>query len=106
MKTKFTLLACLLIFSLLSCEKEEDNPIEPPVGGFTFTTDSLDVTCTSTSTGEIITLTWEFGDTGFNTDENNQVVTHSYDSAGTYSITLTAANGSGHGIDIQDVTVQ
>ena len=105
MKTKYLLFAFVLLLGLVSCEKEE-NPIEAPVGEFTFVTDSLEVTCTSTSTGDIITLTWEFGDTKFNVEENNEVVTHEYDSAGTYSVTLTAANGSGHGIDVQDVTVQ
>lgn len=97
-------LLVLLAVSFFSCQPEEELE-ELPVAGFTYVTDSLEVTCTSTSTGTIVSLTWEFGDTGFNTDEENKVVTHEYDSAGTYSITLTAANGSGHGVDVQTVTV-
>ncbi|MDA9563965.1 PKD domain-containing protein [Flavobacteriales bacterium] len=94
----------IVTVGFFSCQPEEELE-ELPVAGYTYATDSLEVTCTSTSTGTIVSLTWEFGDTGFNTDEDNEVVTHEYDSAGTYSITLTAANGSGHGVDVQTVTV-
>lgn len=105
MRFLVVIISAVALLWLSSCEKDKDPIADPPEGSFTWVKDSLKVTCTSTSTGNIVSLTWEFGDGGFNIDSSNVVVEHTYDTAGTYSITLTAANGAGHGKDIQEVTV-
>ena len=54
----------------------------------------------SNSIGDIISLTWVFGDAGFNSDQDIDVALYVYDTEGTYPITLTAANGSAHSVSV------
>ena len=67
-----------------------------PVAGFTGTPTTImatqSVTFTDLSTNNPTSWYWEFGDGGTSTLENP---VHTYNSTGTYSVTLTATNGAG-----------
>jgi hypothetical protein len=69
---------------------------DPPEAGFTATPTSgeapLDVTFTDASTNEPTSWQWDFGDGGSSTEQSP---THEYEEAGTYTVTLTAANDAG-----------
>jgi len=52
----------------------------------------LDVAFTDLSTGDPTSWSWSFGDGGSSTDQNPQ---HTYNAAGTYTVSLTAANADG-----------
>jgi len=73
-----------------------------PVAGFsaspTSGTAPLVVTFTDTSTGSPTAWTWDFGDGTTGSDENP---THTYNSAGTYSVSLVASNTAGSNTDTQ-----
>ena len=53
----------------------------------------LAVQFTDSSTGNPTTYSWEFGDGGTSTEQNP---VHTYDAAGTYTVTLTAENACGN----------
>jgi hypothetical protein len=69
---------------------------DPPEAGFTATPTSgeapLVVTFTDASTNEPTSWQWDFGDGGSSTEQSP---THEYEEAGTYTVTLTAANDAG-----------
>jgi PKD repeat protein len=67
----------------------------PPTANFTFTTSTLTANFTDTSTdsdGTIASRSWNFGDGGTSSTANPS---HTYASAGTYSVTLTVTDNSG-----------
>jgi len=70
--------------------------LEPPVADFTGTplsgTAPLTVQFTDTSTNAPTSWSWSFGDGGTSTAQNPS---HQYTSAGTYTVSLTAANAAG-----------
>ena len=72
------------------------NPCVPPVANFAGAPTSggapLNVTFTDQSTGSPTGWSWVFGDGGTSTLKNP---THTYASAGSYTVTLTATNGCG-----------
>ena len=70
-----------------------DLPV-PPVAGFTFVTSDLGVTFTNTSTGGEGTMTylWDFGDEQTSTVQSPS---HSYASAGTYTVLMTVTDSLG-----------
>jgi PKD repeat protein len=78
----------------------------PPVANFSFTTNGLSASFTdnsSDSDGTIASRSWTFGDGGTSTATNPS---HSYASAGTYSVTLTVTdNGSATNSVTKSVTV-
>jgi PKD repeat protein len=78
----------------------------PPVAGFTFTPASgnapLNVSFTSTTTGDDYTLVWGFGDGTQSTDTNP---VHTFTMAGNYFIILNATNDGGSTGSIQSVDV-
>ncbi len=85
------------------------NVIESPVAGFSFQNVCLDSTMTfinqsTTPPGTTIdSLLWDFGD---GTTAGGAVVNHSYQSAGSYTVSLTAINNAGCSNTIQkQVTV-
>jgi PKD repeat protein len=82
--------------SAYSNETSVDVPYSTPSASFTATPTSgtapLSVRFTDTSTGQISAWAWNFGDGTTSTAQNP---THSYASAGTYSVTLTATASSG-----------
>jgi len=78
----------------------------PPVANFTFTTSGLAATFTDSSTdsdGTISSRAWDFGDGGTSTATNPS---HTYASAGTYTVSLTVTdNGGATNTKTQSVTV-
>jgi PKD repeat protein len=78
----------------------------PPVANFTFTTSGLAATFTDSSTdsdGTISSRAWNFGDSGTSTATNPS---HTYASAGTYTVSLTVTdNGGATNTKTQSVTV-
>jgi PKD repeat protein len=54
---------------------------------------SAAVSFTNTSAGDYVTSTWKFGDGGTLTGRLAQVITHTYTTRGTYTVTLTVNDG-------------
>jgi PKD repeat protein len=73
-----------------------------PVSAFTFQVNNLDVAFTNTSSGQVDSLLWDFGDGTTSTEPNPP---HSYTAAGTYTVTLTVSNAGGSNASSQQVTV-
>src|SRR5690606_10307152 len=72
-----------------------------PVANFDFEVNNLDVQFTDTSSGQDINAwTWDFGD-GTTSDEQNPA--HTYQTAGTFNVTLTVANEAGPATVSKDV---
>jgi len=96
-KTKVWMLAILFIsVFVVSCDKEEEPEGDAPVAGFSAdktaveTGESIQFTDSSTETPT--SWSWDFGDSNTSTVQNP---THSYDTEGTYSVSLTATNEFG-----------
>jgi PKD repeat protein len=62
----------------------------------------LSVEFTDTSTNSPTTWTWDFGDGGTSTSEEP---THTYTAAGSYTVSLTAANNAGSNVSVQKNTI-
>ena len=67
-------------------------PSAPPTASFNYTCSGLVCSFTDTSTGSPTSWSWTFGDTG---TSNAQHPSHTYSAAGSYNVTLTAANSKG-----------
>jgi len=91
-----------------------DKFANPPVAAFSGTPRTgnapLTVTFTDSSTGSPTSWAWDFGDSEASTDQNPE---HTYDSAGVYTVALTATNGAGSDtetkidyIDVHDADVE
>lgn len=97
-------LSCAMIlfsFFIVSCTKEE----EEPVAGFTMSKTSVDVdeTVEFTNNSEnAVTYLWDFGDGNTSTDEHPA---HSYSSGGNFTITLTATGDGGKDTYTQTIEV-
>ncbi len=100
MKKMFTLMAAFAIASmaLISCGEDKPTPtpdpepaVNAPVADFDYTVDGLSVSFTNKST-DATSYKWAFGD-----DETSSETspTHEYAAAGTYTVSLTAANAKG-----------
>lgn len=85
-------------------------PNEPPVAGFSFTPQTglfpLLVTFDAASSldpdGQIVQYSWDFGD---NTSGSGKIITHTYESWGTFTITLSIKDNSGAG-DTKTETIE
>lgn len=77
-------------------------PPDAPVSSFTFNATDLSVTFTDTSTGDIASWFWDFGD---GTTSNEEDPTHAYQQGGTYTVQLTVGNAGGSDTSAQDVTI-
>ena len=75
---------------------------DPPVAGFTSSTNDLAASFTDTSTNTPTSWLWNFDDGGISTQQNPS---HTYAAAGTYTVQLTATNTGGSNIFSADVTV-
>lgn len=68
---------------------------QPPVAAFTTTTSGLTVSTVNTSSdpeGDALTYVWTFGDGGLN--DTSTSPSHTYATAGTYTVTLVASDAS------------
>lgn len=78
----------------------------PPVASFTVTPESQTVgktlIFTSTSTGTISSIQWDFGD---GITSTSSTVPHAYNAPGTYTVSLTARNGSQLSTATKQVTI-
>lgn len=87
------------VLSLTALTVEIDyTPLAPPVASFTASPDTIEagqsVQFTDTSTGSAISSwSWDFGGGAPGSTEQNPLVT--FDSAGSYDVTLTATNAAG-----------
>lgn len=80
---------------------------QPPVAGFTHTTNGSIATFTNTSSGGNNTYNWNFGDGNFQTSIDIQTSpTNDYIYGDTYLVTLTATNPCGSDVFTDSVTVQ
>ena len=77
-----------------------------PTADFTFDRNTIDVgesvTFTSRSTGAPESLQWDFGD---GSGDLGEVVSHTFDEVGTFTVTLTASNEAGSTTNSTDVMV-
>ena len=89
------LLAMFLIFSN-SCNKDEENTSLNPVADFTADVNEIyegeSVQFTDLSTNEPTSWAWNFGEGSTSTQQNPS---HTYETAGTYTVSLTATNDIG-----------
>jgi PKD repeat protein len=91
-------------FYLVHYENEADMPDIPsakPKAGFTFQKDGNEVTFTNTSVNST-DYTWDFGDGNSSMDENP---VHTYGAEGTYTVTLTASDGTSTDETSQEVVI-
>ena len=99
------LLAASIVSSVMlsGCKKEDDNnnPNDEmtgssPIAAFTASETEIDegksISFTDQSTNTPTTWSWDFGDGGISTQQNPS---HTYDTAGTYTVSLTATNSYG-----------
>ena len=93
----FSIAAVLSMAFLSNCNKAEE-----PVAGFTYSADELTLTFSSSST-DADTYAWDFGDGGTSTQENPS---HTYSTAGTYSVELSVENDEGSDSETKSVIVE
>ncbi len=72
-----------------------------PVAGFSFTKDGLSVNFTNSST-DATSYSWDFGDSNSSTEASPS---HTYTTAGTYDVVLTATSDVGSDSETQSITV-
>ncbi len=95
----FLVCACLVAGFCFSCSSKKSSSADPadaPIADFTGTplsgTAPLDVTFTSTSTGQITSYSWQFGDGGTSSAANP---VHRYNSDGLYTVSLKVTGPGG-----------
>jgi len=93
----FSIAAVLSMAFLSNCNKAEE-----PVAGFTYSADELTLTFSSSST-DADTYAWDFSDGGTSTQENPS---HTYSTAGTYSVELSVENDEGSDSETKSVIVE
>ncbi|MGB0431038.1 MAG: PKD domain-containing protein [Bacteroidia bacterium] len=91
-------------FYLVHYENDADKPDIPsakPTAGFSFTKDGNTVEFTNSSSNST-DYTWNFGDGASSTEENP---THTYSAEGTYTVSLTASDGTNTDETTQEVVI-
>ncbi|HCJ78425.1 MAG TPA: hypothetical protein DHV84_00065, partial [Desulfotomaculum sp.] len=92
---------------LIKLKGEAVFPNQPPIASFTYTTNGLLATFTSTSTdseGGPLAYTWDFGDGSTSTKQNPE---HYYDLAGKHQVTLKVVDDKGLSAAItQEITIE
>ena len=100
----FILLTTITFFS---CKKKDDNPAPSQglqsVASSTYTKNGLTVTFNNTSTNSPTSYSWNFGDGSALSTDKNPV--HTFTTAGTYTVVLTASNAGGSSTQTQLITV-
>ncbi|MCP4200324.1 MAG: PKD domain-containing protein [bacterium] len=80
---------------------------DPPIADFGVSTVGLTATFSNTTLGDPpFTFVWDFGDGDSTTATTTAPVSHSYEFAGTYFVTLTAINDGGDDSITKEVTVE
>jgi PKD repeat protein len=101
----------MMVFTVSACKKEETptptpTPLAKPVVSFGFPNTGLNAPCdvvfTNITSGESVSYQWDFGDGGVSTDKTP---THRYNTAGTYTVVLTASNSGGSGTASKSITI-
>jgi PKD repeat protein len=101
----------LMLVLVAACKKEVEKatvtpPPTPPVASFGFPNTGLSAPCdvvfTNTTSGEFVTFEWDFGDGG---TSRVKTPTHRYNTAGTYTVVLTAVNAGGSGSATKLITI-
>ena len=86
----------------------EDNTVEAPTASFNASATEIEtgdtVTFTNTTTGESTSFLWDFNGDGI-TDNTDISPTHTYNSAGTYDVRLTAIGAGGQSDAVVTITV-
>ncbi|MEM0940969.1 MAG: PKD domain-containing protein [Bacteroidota bacterium] len=91
------------VILLSGCNDDDEDPIDPPVAGFTFTVNGASVTFVNTSIGVGNAYSWDFDD-GRVADLESPTIT--FTTAGTYTVTLTAMNEGGSDTFSDEVTLE
>jgi len=104
-ETRRTLLAlaCIIVIAAcVGCQSKKSDPPLPPVAEFVANPRSgdfpLNVQFTNTSGGEITSYAWDIDGDGV-TDSTNRDVNATYNTAGTYTVTLTVTGKGGTDIE-------
>jgi len=92
---------------ILISEESEELALNPPAVDFSITPESgtqpLLIHCSDTSTGDIISWLWQFGDGNISTEQNPS---HLYESAGEFTINLTIYGPGAEGGVSKEKTLQ
>ncbi|MEM6763808.1 MAG: PKD domain-containing protein [Bacteroidota bacterium] len=101
-------LLCLSAFvfmvALTACDDDDDDPdpVVQPTAAFSFDANELTVTFNNSSTSAV-SSSWDFGDGNTSIDRSP---THTYEVGGTYTVSLTVANGTLTDNTSQSITVE
>lgn len=106
MKNKILWLFLLLGVTFSGCNKDEGDPIPEVKSRFTVLNDENDGFKVNIQNDSEAALTyeWDFGD-GSTGTQSDTAFSHTYEAAGTYTITLTAVNGTVKDISTKEVVV-
>lgn len=102
---KFSVLIASVVIVFSSCSKDEDNTLDnnsidtgiPPIADFTTNQTKIntgeEISFTDQSTNDPSSWNWDFGDGGSSSEQNPS---HSYDTQGTYTVSLTVTSSFGN----------
>ncbi len=100
-KADWLLLTVFTVFAVLfyTCKKDEPEPVADFTTNTTSITEGGTVNFTDLSTNTPTSWSWDFGDSATSTSQNPS---HTYSTAGTYTVSLTATNAYGSDNEIKN----